>query len=304
MKQQGVALITALLIIALVVIVAISLLERQSLIMRRTTNHIQQEQAYLYILGVESWALKILHRDQQQHNIDYLGEMWAKQLPPTFISGGQLTVTLSDEQSKFNLNNLLDNESKLSLEHIQQFEKLLKQLKLPLNILAQTIDWIDPDSNPQIGGAEDNEYGLQKTPYRTGNTRFQSIEELRLLLSIKEEDFKLLSPHITALPSVTLINLNTTNEIILRSMVENISDFTAKELIEKAHKNGYQTVDDFLKESALGNLKVNMKNFGVASNYFCLQTTVAIGENNRVVESLLQRDGQNSHVLMRSFRGE
>lgn len=304
MKQRGVALITALLIVALVVIIATSLLEKQHLMTRRTANHLQQDQAYLYALGAENWALKILNKDRQQNNVDHLGEMWAKQLPPAFVSGGQLTGKLNDEQGKFNINNLLDNENKPSPENIQRFEKLLKQLNLPTNLVTQTLDWIDPDSNTQMNGAEDNEYGLQKIPYRTGNTRFQSVEELRLLLGMKEEYFKTLSPHITALPSVTPINLNTTNEIILRSMVENLPESAAKELLEKAHKGTYKTIDDFLKENVLNNLKVDMKGLGVASDYFRLETTVTIGESSMVLESLLQRDGQNNRVLMRNFRGE
>jgi general secretion pathway protein K len=304
MKQQGVALITSLLIIALLIIVATALLEKQHLMTRRTANHLQQEQAYLYALGAESWAMRILIRDRQQNNVDHLGEMWAKQLPPTFISGGQLNGKLFDEQGKFNLNNLLDNENKPSPENIQRFEKLLKQLSLPTELVAQALDWIDADSNTQMNGAEDNEYGLQTPPYRTGNMRFQSVEELRLLAKMKGEDFKTLLPYIAALPSVTPINLNTTTETILNSMVENLPNSAAKNLLEKAQKAGYKTVDDFLKENVLNNLKVDMKGLGVASDYFRLEATVNIGENIMILESLLQRDGQQSRVLMRNFRGE
>jgi len=304
MKQSGVALITALLIVALVVIVATSLLEKQHLMMRRTANHLQQEQAYLYALGAESWAMKVLMRDRQQNNVDHLGEMWAKQLPPAFISGGQLNGKLNDEQSKFNLNNLLDSENKPSPENIQRFEKLLKKLNLPTNLVTQVLDWIDNDSTVQMGGAEDNEYALQTPPYRTGNTRFQSVEELRLLLNMKEEHFKTLLPHITVLPSITPINLNTTTEVILNSMIENLPEAAAKTLLEKANKGVYKTVDEFLKESALNNLKVDMKGLGVASDYFRLEATVSIGESTIILESLLQRDGQSNRVLMRNFRGE
>jgi len=304
MKQSGVALITALLIVALVVIVATSLLEKQHLMMRRTANHLQQEQAYLYALGAESWAMKVLMRDRQQNNVDHLGEMWAKQLPPAFISGGQLNGKLNDEQSKFNLNNLLDSENKPSPENIQRFEKLLKKLNLPTNLVTQVLDWIDNDSTVQMGGAEDNEYALQIPSYRTGNMRFQSVEELRLLLNMKEEHFKTLLPHITVLPSITPINLNTTTEAILNSMIENLPEAAAKTLLEKANKGVYKTVDEFLKESALNNLKVDMKGLGVASDYFRLETIVNIGETTMILESLLQRDGQNNRVLMRNFRGE
>jgi len=304
MKQSGVALITALLIVALVVIVATSLLEKQHLMMRRTANHLQQEQAYLYALGAESWAMKVLMRDRQQNNVDHLGEMWAKQLPPAFISGGQLNGKLNDEQSKFNLNNLLDSENKPSPENIQRFEKLLKKLNLPTNLVTQVLDWIDNDSTVQMGGAEDNEYALQIPSYRTGNMRFQSVEELRLLLNMKEEHFKTLLPHITVLPSITPINLNTTTEAILNSMIENLPETAAKTLLEKANKGVYKTVDEFLKESALNNLKVDMKGLGVASDYFRLEATVNIGESTMILESLLQRDGQSNRVLMRNFRGE
>jgi len=304
MKQQGVALITALLIVALVVIVATSLLEKQQLMIQRTAHHLQQEQAYLYALGAENWATKVLMRDRQQNKVDHLSEMWAKQLPPAFISGGQLNGKLSDEQSKFNINNLLDIENKPSPENIQRFEKLLKKLELPVNFVMQALDWIDEDSNVQMGGAEDNEYGLQNPPYRTANKRFQSVEELRLLLGMKEADFKVLLPHITALPTITPINLNTTTPEILMSMVENLPETSAATLLEKALRGIYKTVEDFLKESALNNLKVDMKGLSVSSDYFRLETTVMIGESEMRLESLLQRDEKQCRVLMRNLRGE
>ncbi|MEY3220468.1 MAG: type secretion system minor pseudopilin GspK [Pseudomonadota bacterium] len=304
MKEKGVALITALLIVALVVIIATSLLEKQHIIMQRTANHLQQEQAYLYALGAESWATKILMRDRQQNKVDHLSEMWAKQLPPAFISGGQLNGRLTDEQGKFNINNLLDHENKPSPENIQRFERLLKKLELPVNIAMQALDWIDRDTNVQMGGAEDNEYSLQNPPYRTANLRFQSIEELRLLLGMKEAYFKVLSPHITVLPTSTPINLNTTSVEILMSMVENLPQISATTLLEKARQGMYKTVEDFLKESLLNNLKVDMKGLSVSSDYFRLETTVIIGENMIKIDSLLQRDEQQCRVLMRHLRGE
>src|SRR5215217_4270408 len=120
-KSQGVALITALLIVALATVAATSFATQQQLDIRRTGNLIDGDQAWAYAEGGEAWAKLILQRDtkddqqansnpdDQQANsaTDDLTEPWAQPLPPIKLIGGYMIGRITDAQARLNLNNLV-----------------------------------------------------------------------------------------------------------------------------------------------------------------------------------------------------
>jgi general secretion pathway protein K len=120
-KSKGVALITALLIVALATVAATSFATQQQLDIRRTGNLIDGDQAWAYAEGGEAWAKLILQRDtkddqqansnpdDQQANsaTDDLTEPWAQPLPPIKLVGGYMIGRITDAQARLNLNNLV-----------------------------------------------------------------------------------------------------------------------------------------------------------------------------------------------------
>ena len=61
-KQQGVALISVLLVVAVVVTVATALLSAQDRQIRRTAAVVHGEQMVQYVRGIEDWAMVVLRR--------------------------------------------------------------------------------------------------------------------------------------------------------------------------------------------------------------------------------------------------
>lgn len=104
--QAGVALITVLLIVFLASITATSLAALQQIAIRRSTVLQHQQQARLYTLGLEQWAMLVLARDRKQNDTDHTGEAWANSPPTLPIEGGTISGRLRDLQGRFNLNNL------------------------------------------------------------------------------------------------------------------------------------------------------------------------------------------------------
>ena len=104
--QAGVALITVLLIVFLASVAAVSLANLQQRAIRRSTVFQHQQQARLYTLGAEQWAMIMLARDLQQNETDHPGELWANLPPALPVEGGTITARLTDLQGCFNLNNL------------------------------------------------------------------------------------------------------------------------------------------------------------------------------------------------------
>ena len=73
-QQKGVALITALLIVALATIVSVKIATHLQLDVRRTGNMLASEQATQYVLAAENLLSIALYEDRKDNNIDYYGD--------------------------------------------------------------------------------------------------------------------------------------------------------------------------------------------------------------------------------------
>ena len=153
-RQRGVAIITALLIVAIATTVSVTISTRLQLDVRRTGNIIAGDQAYLYTLAAESWSQRILKDDREDNEIDHLGENWAIELPPLPVEGGYIKGKLSDLQSCFNLNSVLGGaDNKLASTRL---DRLLTNLGIDKGGTQAIIDWLDDDLQTTIpDGAED-----------------------------------------------------------------------------------------------------------------------------------------------------
>jgi len=300
MTQNGVALITALLIVALATIITVAMTTRQQIDIRRTANIINSEQAYMYALGAENWVRRILLRDAKSNKIDSFNDIWAIPIPPLPIVGGVVQGQIEDLQSRFNLNNLI-KEGQASAEDIIFFERLLAILELPPALAQVAVDWIDNDMEPQVPhGAEDNAY-LTKTPaYRTSNTRFTNPTEMRLLAGIDNESYQKLLPYISTLPTYSPININTASLEILMALVKELSESDAQTLIADREKKPFQSIQDFLIHDALAGLEIKANNLSVSSDYFLLTAQVQIDKAQTQLNSILYRSSDKVEIVMRS----
>lgn len=230
-SQSGVALITALLIISLVTVASIAMASRQQLDIRRTSNVLQRDQAYLYTLGGEAIAKEVLLKDDA--TVDNLKEDWAQTVSLPF-EGGLLTGSIEDLEGRFNLNNLVNNGVKSKFD-VERFKQLLLVLQSQddasedfknanVSDLAEAAaDWIDKDSQASLGGAEDGEYLGQDRPYRAANRPMESPSELLLVKGFTPEIYKKIQPFVAALPERTKINVNTIKPEVLKAMAEDIT---------------------------------------------------------------------------------
>ncbi len=312
-KQRGIALITVLLIVAIATIIAVSLAHRQQIDIRRTANLINQQQAYYYVLGAESWAKLILMRDgEKSQTIDHLGEVWATQLPPTLIEGGILQASIEDLQGKFNLNNLLTTEGKPDTQQINYFKQLLKEIadtnhdsrfseREIEQLVEACIDWIDDNDSPTLPyGAEDNRYLLKKPAYRTANRPFSSLSELHLLEGMNNELFQTLQAYITVLPTHTAININTAPALVLKALSEQLRLADIELLIKKRQSEPFNNLQEFMRSDAFAGIVLESKNLDVASHYFLLTGYVMLDNTQITLQSLFYRQQQNVLLIQRA----
>ncbi|MCF6337386.1 MAG: type II secretion system minor pseudopilin GspK [Gammaproteobacteria bacterium] len=322
-KQQGVALITALLVAALVTVVAVAMASRQQLDIRRTGNMLEADQAYMYALAAESWATQMLKEDKQKTQIDTLTEDWAMKLPPIPIEGGVITGSVEDLQGRFNLNNLITvsvgNNAANNSNAAKNGQPDQVQIKILQSLLAQVsfaeekvqlspfvanrvADWIDANLNALADGAEDLLYLGLDVPYRTANRLMASPSELAAVAGLSLRDVSALLPLVTALPVSTAINVNTAPEMVLLSLHEDITPRIATELAAMRVNMAFETVAEFVKKLKDDyNVTLDTKLVSVSSEYFLVSSEAVIGRTTLRMYSLLERKNNVIKVMSRGI---
>ncbi|MBI3771852.1 MAG: type II secretion system minor pseudopilin GspK [Gammaproteobacteria bacterium] len=299
-QQRGVALITAVLIAALVAATAVAMASRQQLDIRRTANLFDTDRAYLFALGGESFARMILADDRRRNNVDGLDEFWAKEVTIP-VEGAVLSGKMTDQQGLFNLNNLVTDDGRPSEPDIKRFEHLLNVLGMDGKLSRAVVDWIDPDIEPQFsGGAEDDVYMQLNPPYRAANGRMASPSELVLVHGFSYADYQKLAPFVTALPVRTKLNINTAPPELLATVVEGLTLQDGEALAEARGDKHYDKIEDFIGQPLLQNRGVIAVDLTVGSDYFLLQSSAEFDRGHMQLYSLLVRDDNAKiKVIMR-----
>ena len=300
-RQQGVALITALLVVAIATVAAASMATRQQMDIRRTGGLLHSEQAYAYSLGAESWAQVVLARDKRDSKIDTLYEDWSTQPPVSVVEGGSIIGRILDMQGRFNLNNLVDGNGVADKDAIARYKRLLSRLDLDEALADPLVDWIDSDINVLFpDGAEDEAYLGAETPYRTANRLLVDISELRLVKGYEPDIIEQLRPFVAALPEVTALNVNTASAEVLSTVAENMSLADGESLLETRGEDGFETVDKFTGQKELsGKQKVTTAPLSVESNWFLMVSEANIGQSRARLASLIQRTDKGVLVVRR-----
>lgn len=274
-RHRGVALITALLVVALVTATAVAMASRQQLDIRRTANVLQRDQAYVYALGAEVMGREVLGKDDAK--TDDKEEDWAQSAISIPFQGGLLSGALEDLQGRFNINNLVKNGVRSPWD-VERFKNLLKLIKEnsedreiwkdaePGDLANAVTDWVDQDNEPLSGGAEDNDYLQGPRPYRAANAPMTSISELLLVRGFTGPIYQQVAPWVSVLPVRTRINVNTAKEYILRALttesacivvgklgrVDLLPDAAPAADGAKAKGTVFNSADDFLQHDGTG----------------------------------------------------
>lgn len=303
-SQQGAALVTAILITALVTVTAAAMATRQQLDIRRTGNLVNGDQAWLYSLGMEAWANQILARDRADSAADHLGEDWATVITPIEVKGGALAGRIVDQQGLFNLNSLIQGDQ-VNTKQLQRYLNLLRTLDLDPGLAAALIDWLDRDPDPGIpDGAEDQEYLALTPAYRAANAALTSPAELAHIRGYSREVLAVLLPLVSALPEAAALNINTAPAPVLLSLSDKMTSADAESLVaaRSESEDGFPSIGEFLQRDEMAGTGVDPAGLSLASNYFLIESTVQFGTRSQRLFSLLRRDDSGKSVVLARSR--
>lgn len=304
-RQKGVALITALMIVALASIISVNISTKLQLDIRRTGNIISSDQARLYAFAAEELAKRYLAEDIKASSIDHLEEDWA--LEYIFpLEDGTLRAKLTDLQACINLNTLVKGAAYNPVTK-SRLEQLLSNAKLSPGLVQPIKDWIDKDVTTETpDGAEDGHYTYLETPYRVANTYIQSISELKLLKGFEDQKtIDAIANSICAFGSAgasTPININTAPLEVLLSLSNNMDIATAEDIIQHRIDTPFANTSEFKKYGSLATLIPGVTEISVNTNFFMLETNIVIGEARVTMFSIIDRSAgsKNINIISRS----
>ena len=293
MRQRGVALIMAVLMVALATVIAVHLTTRAALNLRRTMGLLTFDQGWHVALGAEAWAIEVLRKDREDSpETDHPGENWAQPLPPLPVDGGEVRGALEDLQGRFNLNSLLGANGTVDDAGVERFERLLANIGADRRWARIMADWVDSDTVPGFpDGAEDSVYLAQSPPYRTANGPVTTTTEMLALPGMTLEEFQRIRPYVAALPaSVRRVNLCTASAPLLAAIAAGAGDFGDAESLTANRRNGcFPRIADLQAVMDEATFHALEPTIAETSNWFRTVTAVRIGTSELTLYSLIER---------------
>lgn len=301
-KQQGIVIIIALFIVALVATMAYFMMERLQRDTRRTSLIVHNTQAALYAEGSIAWAMDQLRRDSELKRQGQVVDRMPMASPVDEVNGYRIKSTIEDMQGRFNVNNLQN----AGLQ--QDFVRLMMMVSPKLSkdnaesIMKAAVDWI----NPAAGQNEYSKYYQSlPIPYRAAHRAMVSPSELQLVKGMTPALYTLLSPYITALPEATLINYQTASAPVIATLSDAMTLPAAMAIVTVRAQSMPPTTQAFLDQPVVKNHGVAEGKITDTSSYFLVKTDVEIENQHLLIYTLLQRatkqDKARIAILWRSI---
>jgi general secretion pathway protein K len=171
--NRGIALISVLWVVALLAVVAGGMSAAMQDETRLVRNLLASAQARHAAEGGVQLALLALASNTGQPS-------WQADGAPRELAIGDaaVRVTVIDEAGKIDLNAAQDGllDGLLKTAELEDWQRR--------SIVDAILDWRDTDNLTRLNGAEDDDYLSADKPYGTKDTRFDSVDELYLVLGV------------------------------------------------------------------------------------------------------------------------
>ena len=330
-RQNGVAVIMALLLTTLAITIVASLFWQQQVQVRLIENQRLQLQKQWILRGALDWASLILREDAKYSSVDTLDEPWATPLAETrldqYVENGKadsdiadttLSGSINDAQARFNLNNLVKNGT-VNPAAVSQFAKLLTSLKLDATLAEITAKHIAlatpvntetmfnaPTATPPLTESAHSLNGkLAPSPTQpvaaasnvpTSSTMSNTqVDDLLAVPGYTVAQVERLKNFVIFLPRETPININTAPAEVIAAMVNNLSLTDANTLLASRKTASFRDLADV--SNRLINKTFNANDFSVSSNYFLINGKVHMNRARLDMQALLERNGAVTKLL-------
>lgn len=265
-KQRGMAIISALLIAAVVAVLAGAMLTRQTVFTRSLEAEQLRIQGQWLLQGGLERSRQMLWDARQKDVLTRLDQPWAR------AQGGAFEGRIVDEQGKFNLRNLV-NRQQVDSEQLQSFERLCRLIG------------VDPTVSRRISQRVIASY---EPPAKYPMLR--SLDDLSGIEGLDPNVLQRMQAYISVLPGPTWVNGNTASAEVLSAVVPQLSLSQAHGLVaERDSGHWFINRGDFVNRLRLPQVAVDAVQVGITSEWFRLQGQARREQRRVTVDALLHR---------------
>ncbi len=322
-RETGAALLAVLLLVAVTGAIAAAAMEGLRLSRAIAANATALDQARAYADGAEQLALitidDMVARSPDRTTLDG-GWNGATRRVPLPAGAGLAEARVSDGGNCFNVNSVVEGDPRTALVRrpsgVAQLVGLMTALEIAeadaRRIAEAAADWVDSDTLPGPGGAEDEAYAAGPAPYRTGNTLFADPGELRAISGMTPDIYRRLRPWLCALPVSDLspININTLlpGQAPLLAMLApgQLGVETARRVLASRPRLGWGNQIEFWRIEAMSELNVPLDvqlQAQLKTGWFALDVRVRIDDAQFDEAVLVDARLQPSRIVARRWGG-
>ena len=299
--NKGIALVITLLVLTLLIVLILEFNSGMRVEARAAANFRDDIKAFYLAKSGVTFAIAVLEDDDKtDQNFDALNENWAQKLPPIPFGDGFVTVEITDENSRINVNKMSTGFGSVNSDNMRALMgRFLKQFELEEDIANAIADWTDQDDFERMpGGAEDNYYGGLEDSYEAKNKPFDSLQELRLVKGLEGETYNKLHKFMTV-HSDGWINVNTAGKEVIISLSDNLAAEIADEIIAFRAENPFQTKLDFKNNISISEDVYNEigKFIDVKSNYFSITSSGNVNQSQKTIRAEIMRQNNKTKIV-------
>ncbi|MEO8936820.1 MAG: general secretion pathway protein GspK [Burkholderiaceae bacterium] len=303
-RQRGVAIITALVVVAAATVAVSAMMWRQSIAVRKVENQAALGEARWLARSAIEWARLVLLQDARTSSVDHLGEIWALPLAETRVTDDLATLQPSastgvdtsatpfadndaafvsgrmrDAQARMNLNGLWSGDQ-ADEQRLAMLVRLFDVLKIKKDLAKEIAERM---GHPPLIGNFD---ALVADMQEAGTMDATSAERMR--------------PYVVILPTPTPVNLNTASAEVLAACFTDLPLDAARALVRSREQAWFNQVSDAAGRLPGTSGQNPPGNVSVSSNYFEVAGRVRVGRADLEVVALIERD-QSGTTRVRSM---
>ena len=330
--ERGAALLTAMIIVALVATLASSMLWQQWRAVQVESAERARAQATWILAGALDWARLILREDARCcGNVDHLGEPWAVPLAEarlsTFLAADKtntddapdafLSGAITDAQARYNLTDLIKGNDVDPLE-LAKLERLCQTVGIAADVADRIADGMR-DAMPQqtatttttttAAPASSPASAATPAPAAASAPSVSSTSADPPLLpqltrqlvwfGIDPESVRLLEPYVVILPIATPVNVNTASREVLVAVIPGLDLATAERFTQTRQRSPFKAAPNDLQALAPALPTAAFNGVDVKSSFFEVRGRLRLADVVLEQRSLVQRRGLIVDVLQR-----
>ena len=316
-QERGAALLSVLLLVAVMAVIAATALDRLTLATRLAGAAASVDQARAFAYAGEALVLRRAGDIAQSRD-----DAWLARDYPLPLPGGRAAGRLSDATNCFNLNALVAETGSGRYTQrplaVQQFAALARLAGInegeAAAIAAAAADWIDSDPAEVPLGAEDAAYRAMTPAYLPANTLMADVSELKAVRGVTAAHYARLKAYVCVLPVAEPVRINvntlrpTEAALVAALWAESLTVAQVRSALAARPRDGYGSATRFWQAAPFQGLSPPQdvaEQIVVSPRWILLTSRVEMGDTGLDVRSLIDvrrdRPGAEPQIVARQF---